>query len=219
MIRDDGTPEDWTREGMRCLAGIGVPHDAVRAAELFERAALAGHGVAANQWGAMLEHGAPGAPGVPQDVAKAREAYRIGAESNLAIAQFNLGFLLHMGRGGSEDLAGARKMYAAAAAAQDEPTACLNLGILMARGQGGPRDVAEGYRWMERAAELGEAAAAFNLGMIHAGGHDVAVDFVAGMRWFDRARALDHPQAGAEMRKLLAVMSESERNRYQQESA
>lgn len=197
---NEAMSERITRQAMKALRA-GRKADAV---VLLEQAA-ADDPVAANQLGAMFEHGEH----VAQDDARARELYRHAADKGFALAQFNLGFLLHMGRGGDADRERARHWYGKAAD-QGEPTALLNLGILLARGEGGPRDVAAGYALWERAAQAGEPMAAFNLGMVHAGGHDVPVDFVKALAWFRRAYTMGHPQAVAECAKVRGVMTAEE---------
>lgn len=200
-------PEDAARAEQLTVQAMEALRDArmEKALPLLEEAARLHHPVAANQLGALFEHG----HGVGKDEVRARNFYGIAADQGLALAQFNLAFLLHMGRGGEQDLTAARNLYRKAAEKGDA-TALLNLGILTARGEGGPKDATAGYALWERAAAKGEAMAAFNLGMVHAGGHDVPVNFVRGCYWFETAFRLGHPQAGMEVQKLRRVMGEEE---------
>jgi len=112
--------ERLTLKAMELLR-MGKTQDA---ADYLQKAAQSDHPIAANQLGAMLEHG----HGVTQDLAAAMENYAIAAAHGMALAQFNIGFLYHMGKGVDVDYVAARAWYEKAAAANERTCWLFALG-------------------------------------------------------------------------------------------
>ena len=50
-----------------------------------------------------------------------------------------------------------------------------------------PQDMAEGLKWVRKAAEQGHAEAQFHLGVMHACGQGVPQDYVQAYTWFNAA--------------------------------
>lgn len=50
-----------------------------------------------------------------------------------------------------------------------------------------PQDMAEGLKWVRKAAEQGDAEAQFHLGVMHACGQGVPQDYVQAYTWFNAA--------------------------------
>ncbi len=190
-------------QAMALLAGR---HGLDRVVHLLTEAAALGHPAAANQLGAMYQHGDV----VAKDLKRAAALYAQAASADLALGQFNLGFLFHHGLGLDQDLVTAREWYQAAAD-QGEPTAQLNLGVMYARGEGGFKDRTRAHELWEAAAWAGEAMAAYNLGVAHAGGHDVGIDFGQAYYWFTIAGRLGHMDSTAALSRIIPVMTDEER--------
>ena len=81
--------------------------------------------------------------GVPQDYAKAVEAYRHAAEQGHAQAQSHLGDMYYYGRGAPQNYAKAAKWYQHAAESGDS-SAQLNLGFMYGSALDDPENLLEG---------------------------------------------------------------------------
>lgn len=86
---------------------VGVPKEAVEAAQWFRRAADQGLAMAQNRLGFMYANG----QGVPQDYSEAVSWFRKAAEQGLADAQHNLGMMYEKGHGVPQDDIEAVKWY------------------------------------------------------------------------------------------------------------
>ena len=53
-----------------------------------------------------------------------------------------------------------------------------------------PQDMAEGLKWVRKAAEQGYAEAQFHLGVMHARGQGVLQDYAQAYTWFSAAKAI-----------------------------
>jgi tetratricopeptide (TPR) repeat protein len=164
------TPDD-----RRMLFQLGRAHAAAReydqARALYLRADALGHGLAANNLGAIYNE----ALGVARDDALARRFYEKAANAGIPLAMANLGFMQQRGNGGPQDYAAARGWLEKAAAA-GLPRAAWGLALMHLNGLGVPKDAAEARRWYERAAEGGYAAAMRDLGFLYERGIGVAVE-------------------------------------------
>lgn len=179
------------------------------AAKAMKLAADAGHPGAANNYGALLQHGR----GVDEDLTASRIYYRHAADTGLAAGLFNYGFMVLHGLGGNKDLFEARNWLERAAQYDPPDTDALtHLGRMAMVGEGGPQDFSAARSYWAKGAEAGDDRCAFNLGVACAGGHGAPPDFVEAVRWFDLARRLGSAHATGEIRKLLSVMSPDERN-------
>ncbi|MEM1391286.1 MAG: tetratricopeptide repeat protein, partial [Pseudomonadota bacterium] len=176
-----------------------------RAAELMKRAADLGHIGAANNYGAMLQHGR----GMDEDLEGARAYYGLAAQADFPAGQFNFGFMWLHGLGGACDPQQARNWFERAAS-QDEPDALTHMGRMCMTGEGGPQDFAAARQWWEQGANAGDNRCAFNLGVACAGGHGAPPDFVEALKWFRLAEQFGNRQAAAEIAKLKTVMSDKE---------
>ena len=141
--------------GIRYLKGSGLPRDARKAFQWFEKAAQKGVAVAMYRLGAMLEKGV----GARQDFARARAWYERAAIRGNVRAMHNLGVLLASGHLGAPNMEQAAFWFRKAAqhGVRDSQ---FNLAVLHHRGQGVPRNLAEAWFWYSAAAKQGDAAAA-----------------------------------------------------------
>ena len=178
------------------------------AAEAMKLAADAGHPGAANNYGALLQHGR----GVDEDLTASRSYYKRAADTGLAAGLFNYGFMVLHGLGGEKDLFEARDWFEKAAQCDPPDTDALtHLGRMAMVGEGGPQDFTAARSYWAKGAEAGDDRCAFNLGVACAGGHGAAPNFVEAVQWFGLARGLGSAHATGEIRKLLSVMSPNER--------
>ena len=132
--------------------------------------------------GRMYERGL----GVPQDYAKAVEAYRSAAEQGHAQAQSHLGDMYYHGRGAPQNYAKAVIWYQRAAESGDS-SAQLDLGFMYERGLGVPQDYAKAVEAYRSAAEQGLARAQNNLGVMYHQGWGVQQDYTEAVEWYRRA--------------------------------
>ena len=79
------------------------------------------------------------------------EWYRKASKQGNAEAQFNLGIMYEIGRGVTQDYAGAAKLYRDAAE-QGHALAQFNLGVAYEYGRGMTQDYAEAVGWYRKAA-------------------------------------------------------------------
>lgn len=133
---------------------LGAP-DMAKAAEWYERAAIAGHAPSQYQLAALLERGS----GVPQDAALARKWYGKAASDGNVKAIHNLAVLMTTDDGGKRDYAAAAKLFHRAAGFGLADSQ-FNLAILYENGLGVKRNTSEAYRWFALASEAGDKEAA-----------------------------------------------------------
>ena len=203
--------------GLDYWSGRGVPQDAARAAQLFERAAAADRPVAQALLANQLQFGI----GVPADPKRALELYRAAAAHGVASAQLFLGLSYLQEQGGRRDFAEAEK-WLRAAAAQGDPGALHFLSRMYLAGDGVGRDLdlyralntraaelgspaalvesgvrllyepdhrdpSRGLHFLEKGAELGARDAQFALGFEYLLGNNVRRNLDVAARWFDQA--------------------------------
>ena len=111
------------------------------------------------------------------------------AAQGSADAQYQLGFIYHMGKGVDQDYQEAAKWYRLAAE-QGHAVAQNNLGWMYDMGKGVDQDYQEAARWYRLAAEQGHAVAQNNLGVLYVNGKGVTQDYVRARMWFDFAARL-----------------------------
>ncbi len=133
---------------------LGAP-DMAKAAEWYERAAIAGHAPSQYQLAALLERGS----GVPQDATLARKWYGKSASAGNVKAMHNLAVLITTDDGGKRDYAAAAKLFHKAAGFGLADSQ-FNLAILYENGLGVKRNTGEAYRWFALASEAGDKEAA-----------------------------------------------------------
>jgi TPR repeat protein len=91
--------------------GEGVPKDAAKAVEWYQKPAEQGNAVAQSNLGSMYDEG----EGVPKDAAKAVEWWQKAAEQGNALAQIKLGDAFQWGWGVKKNAAKAFELYEKAA--------------------------------------------------------------------------------------------------------
>jgi TPR repeat protein len=122
---------------------------------------------------------------VDDDVERARNLFRRGAEEGYPAAQFSLGWLL-ANNPAFRDLEQSIVWFRSAAKS-GHPKAAANLGRAYDCGLGVPVDVKAAARWYRVAAEGGNAAAQFYVGCARFGGLGLEQDDARASRWFERA--------------------------------
>ena len=93
--------------------------------------------------------------GVPEDKARAAEAFTSAAEQGHARSQFLLGYMYYNGEGVPQNYAQALQWYTHAAE-QGIPDAQINLGRMYANGEGVPLDNVQAYAWASLASVDGQ---------------------------------------------------------------
>jgi len=138
--------------GVILLAGLGVPVDERKAADLFANAAAAGDAEASFRLGLLYETGI----GVPKDERRSLVLYRAAAEQGHAVAQYSLGNLLERARNQRlpRDYPKAAGWYRKSAA-QGYAPAQTALAWLYYYGYGVTRDDAQAIALMSAAAATG----------------------------------------------------------------
>jgi hypothetical protein len=180
--RSDADGEMLVALGRALLEGAGTAVDPLRAAALFERAALRGSAQAAVLLGDLLSD--PARPG--HDVRRAARAYRLAAELGNPAALAALARLHACGRGVpfSADRAWAYTERAAHAGQRG----MLRRWLLRTMSPGDPRAKVAIHGLIRAAAIAGEREAQAEMTLIHETGHGVPGDPAAAARW--RALAL-----------------------------
>jgi TPR repeat protein len=124
--------------------GDGVPRDVREAANWLKKATDAGLPMARRNLASLYDSDAL------RNYNEARQAYQAAAEAGDPRAQFDLGLLYDLGRGGPKNYEEAAKWYRKAAD-QGYAPAMINLGILYYNASGVERDLVQAYAWFVRA--------------------------------------------------------------------
>jgi TPR repeat protein/serine/threonine protein kinase len=106
-----GSIEGEVRRAHCLLCGEGCVRDVAAAAQLYKHAADAGHGLAANQYGELLERGS----GVARNPAEAFRYYQISSGDGCAAGMVNLASMYHSRRHVRQDVPEAIRLYELAA--------------------------------------------------------------------------------------------------------
>lgn len=170
----------------------------VRAAELLEPLARAGHVDAMAHYGNLFLHGW----GVDRDDAKAKEWFEKAAAAGHVWANTGLGVVFERGRAVPRDYAKARELYEKAAALGDA-TAVSNLGWLFYNGRGVPQDFPKAREHFERAA-ANVASAMNGLGSLYRHGYGVQKDLAKAREWLEKADAAGDRYATGNLGQLYA---------------
>src|SRR3989344_196759 len=171
--------------GVMYNKGEGVPEDAAKAVEWFQKAAAQGHDKAQLALGLIYEDGGEG---VSKDAAKAAEWWEKAAAQEDARTQAMLGEMYYHGEGVPKNAAKAIEWYQKAAA-QGYTPAQYELGRMYANGKGVPKDAVKAMEWFQKAAAQGNVKAQAFLGAIYAKGEGVPKDWVLAYAWFNLAAA------------------------------
>ena len=180
--------------------GEGVPKDAAKALEWYQKAAAQGLAKAQYNLGEMYYEG----EGVPRDAAKAVGWLQKAAAQGNANAQYSLGMFYYTGEGVPKDAAKAVE-WLQMAAAQGDVYAQHNLGVMYYEGEGVPNDVAKAVEWYQKAAAQGHAKAQHNLGEMYYKGEGVPKDAAKALEWYQKAAAQGHAEAQSKLGALYIV--------------
>lgn len=121
--------------------------------------------------------------GVPKDLTRAAELYRLSAVQGNRDAQYNLAVAYAFGEGVAKDLSEAVTWYRRAAE-QDHLISQYSLGISYAYGEGVQQDYVEAARWFSQAADKGYAPAQVHLASLYHTGEGVKQDYIEAARWY-----------------------------------
>jgi TPR repeat protein len=84
------------------------------------------------------------------------------------------------------------------------------LGLMHFAGQGTPQSYPNAIIWLRKAASQGERKAQFKLGSMYANGQGFTRDYQRAAMWFVIAAESGHPNAGKELTKAAAELSDNE---------
>lgn len=167
--------------------GPGIPRDAVRACDLFERGTALGRGDSAHSFASCFYNG----DGRAQDYAHAAQLYEEAIARGFPMSRCALGNMYILGRGVAPDPQRGTEMCLQSANAGDVD-AMTDLGEHLLRGEGVERDAGAARAWFERAAAGGQRNAPYWLGAIYWNGDGVERDTAVAARWwriaFERGR-------------------------------
>lgn len=172
--------------GLAFALGRGVLADAAKAAQWYERAALAGHPKAQVNLAIMLLDGT--VDGGADAAAQARDWLLRAVRQGDGRAAHRLGLMYYRGHGVERDYGVARDWWLTGVE-QGDASSAFNLGVLYRRGIGVERDLAATIAWWQRAAYAGLAEAQNALGGAYQNGEGVTFDLVEAWAWFSLAAA------------------------------
>ena len=128
---------------------------------------------------------------------------RAAADQKYAPAQTALATVYERGNLSDQDMHLALNWYEAAAN-QGDWIAQLSLGRIYFLGRGGvDRNTTKAQKWLQMAADSGDAAAAFYLGLLNDEGQDTPIDFTEAAKWYLRAAAAGNPLAQERLALIL----------------
>jgi TPR repeat protein len=170
--------------GLRYYQGDGVPKDAAKSVEWWQKAAT--------QRNVYAQYNLAGAyalgEGVLKDVTKAVEWLQKAAAQGFVGAQYKLGEMYDKGEGVPKDAARAVEWYEKAAA-QGNADAQFNLSWAYQNGKGVPKDSTKAVEWLQKAAAQGDVKAQFNLSLVYENGEGVPKDSTKAVEWLQKAAA------------------------------
>lgn len=170
-------------KGEAYYTGKNGEQNYTKAAEYFEKAAIAGNSNAANYLGFQYENG----QGVPQDYSKAVKYYLDSANAGNSLGSCNLGNLYYHGKGVPQDYSEAAKWYEKAASQGNQPAACY-LANLYYEGKGVDRNYATAADWFLKAGDSINTVGACHFGYLYRDGDGVLPkDYNLAAKWFLKA--------------------------------
>ena len=205
----DGNVEAQRALGMMYYNGKGVPQDAAKAMEWFQKAAGQGYAAAQYNLGEMYYNENPFGDQpidavVRKDNTKAAEWYQKAAEQGFTEAQVKLGGMYFNGEGVPKNATKTVEWWEKAAA-QEHAATQRNLGMMYREGLGVPKNPVKAKQWYQKAAEQGDAEAQYSLGRMYHGGRGVPKDSVKAVQWYQKAAMQGHPDAQAALGFLYLV--------------
>ena len=173
--------------GLLYFAGAGVPHDPEQGMQWFRISAAAGDGPARAELGNLLLTGM----GEEDDRVRIYKGFELAAASGDPVAAYNCAVCRSHGVGVARD---DREVALWLRKAADRvPNAQFWYGRVLVEGRGVDRDLAEGRRWIARAADVGMADAQVALGEMMLTGTGGACDPLGALALFEKAAANGHP--------------------------
>jgi TPR repeat protein len=125
---------------------------------------------------------------------EAAKYFKLAADQNHAVGQFNYGYCLSNGKGVEVDFVEAAKYYKLAAD-QKHAIAQFNYGYSLFHGEGVEVDFVGAARYYKLAADQNHAVAQFNYGYCLLHGKGVGVDFIEAAKYFKLAADQNHAAA------------------------
>jgi TPR repeat protein len=172
--------------GLLYFAGAGVPYDPEQGMRWFRISAAAGDGPARSELGNLLLTGM----GEEDDRVRIYKGFEQAAASGDLVAAYNCAVCLSHGVGvARDDREAALWLHKAA---NQVPNAQFWYGRILVEGRGVDRDLAEGRRWIARAAETGMVDAQVALGEMMLTGTGGACDPPGALALFEKAAAKGH---------------------------
>jgi TPR repeat protein len=189
-----------------------VGGDAVRATDLYRRAAEKGHPLAALRYGLALNEGY----GVKKDLVAGQRwlvhAQQSGVpEAALALADMATRTPASRDKAANEKVVQGAIGWYESAAQQGVPSAQFKLANAYFAGAGVTRDPAQALLWYSRAAQQGLPEAQHALGIMVTGGVAGTADAVEGYKWLLLAERGGHPDSRGVREKAMQQISERDR--------
>lgn len=173
----------------RCYSqGKGVKQDFEEAFRMYLKAAEQGRMIAQNNVGDCYRWG----EGVEQNPEEAVRWYRKAAAQGHAIAQNNLGDCYHYGEGVEENNQEAIRWYRMVAV-QGNVAAQVKLVTCYLVGDG--QNLKESFKWLQKAAEQGDAFLQDKLGCFYRDGIGVDKNYEEAEKWFQKAAEQGYEEA------------------------
>lgn len=124
--------------------------------------------------------------GVPSDISKAYECYRLASEKGSTIALVAIGLCYIEGKGVDRDSVEAVTWLRSAIQAGNS-FGMVSLGCCYDQGIGVEKDSKEALKWYRMASELGNSCAMNNLGLCYQHGEGTEADSFEAAKWFKEA--------------------------------
>lgn len=129
-----------------------------------------------------------------EDFPAAVKCYQKAADMGLAKAQYDMGYMLYVGKGISKDQAKAVQ-YFIKAARQGHPTAQFSLGYCYYNGTGIDKDYNLAVEWYRKSANQNYPDAQNSLGDCYYWGRGLSQDYTAAVEWYRKAAEQDCGEA------------------------
>ena len=187
--------------GVRYLGGDGMPKDAAKAAEWFQKAADQQHLGAMNAMGTLYQEGL----GLSKDEKKAFEWFQKSAKYGFPLAQQNLAECYDNGKGVEKNEAEAFKWLGRSAHQDFAPAQAQYAWKLEHGGQGIEKSTHEAAQWYLRAAQQNFVPAMTHLAYLYYSGVGVPLDYRHAEAWYRRAGRSQDPWAHNDLAWFLST--------------